>query len=72
MWPLGRANALGEDETLQGFIGGRRRPGGPYRRVADDAYFFLPGLLPRDAVAEVQRQLGTILRMRGGWRPIGP
>ena len=35
-------------------------------RMRRDGYLFLPGLLPRDDVAAVQRQVGTIAR-DAGW-----
>ena len=37
-----------------------------------DGYLFLPGLLPRDDIAIVQRQIGAIARDAGWLAPTAP
>ncbi len=41
-------------------------------RMRRDGYLFMPGLLPREAIANVQRQVGAIVRDAGWLRPEQP
>lgn len=49
-----------DSSPLLGDVAGLRR------RMTEDGYLFLPGLLPRPAVSDVQQRLGTIAR-EAGW-----
>ena len=41
-------------------------------RMARDGYLYLPGLLPREVVAGVQREIAAIARDAGWLRPEAP